>query len=343
MGDNKPLMELKPGQLESGKAVVSNQEQPTEVVLKPIEADTQTPIQPTQETTKTLPKKSKTLTKIFAGFLIFIFLLFAGTLGYYYFAVYDQERFAREISTFSQDFEKVGQALNDTSVSGTTDYEGVIKITGRRKFFREEKKEDLTKSRPPLLGPFRNLKSDLNEVISTLIEVNTEAKSIASLMMSVFDLKDALEPKDNPFGQRTPTVKEVQDLFAGIIPEGQRKGDELFAKTPPRLMEVSFEELKASWNKAKPALSKFLAYVESLDASTPLNLSELNQPNDAQLKAAIEDINTFGRLVDAAINKNSAYDILSYRFAQGDLQAKMSEVGDVQKKIDELTKKYDTN
>ena len=313
----------------------------TEVEAKSIDSQAQT--QPVQEVVKTPTQKPKIVTKILIIFLTFVILAFAGALGYYYFAVYDQERFAREISSFFQDFEKGGQALNDTNLNGASDYKGAIEIIDRRKTLLQEKKVALTKIRPPLLGQYRNLESDLNETISTLIEVNDEAKSQATFMVSVVDLKNTFEPEDNPFGQKTPNVNEVQDLFAGIVPEAQRKGDGLFAKTPPRLMEVSFEELKASWTKAMPALSKFLAYVKSLDPALPLNPSELNQPKDTELKTAIEDINTFGRLVDATINKNSAYDILSYRFAEGDLQTKMSKSSEIQKKIDELRKRYDTN
>ena len=333
---------LKPASLEPHKVGVSNQEKTTEIEPKFKVADNQTPAQPTQETAKTPPPKSKIFTKILAILLVFIFLVVGGALGYYYFAVYNQERFAGQLLVFFKDLEKEGQILNKTDVKDSDDYQGAIKILDERRDFLQITKDKLLEIRPPLLGPYRSLTSDISTFFDVQLEITDEAKTKAQFMIKLVELKQTLEPETAPFNQGTPGVKTVQDFFNERIPMVQNRGDELFKGPTPELSEISFEELKTSWTKTRPAFDKLLSHIRSFDPNDPLDLNKLNNPESPELKEAVDQVNSFGRLLDAAISSNSANDLLNYSFAEDMLKEKMGveRMQEVQRKMDELKEKY---
>src|SRR3990167_9104036 len=142
--------------LEIRKTLTSNKEQLPTTEPKFKEVDSQTLPQPSQEIAKTPPLKRKSFAKILVILLAFILLTFGGTLGYYYFAVYDQERYAREIITFFQDFEETSQILSKSDLNKHDDYKGAIAILDARRDLIKSKKEALAKIRPPLFGSYRS-------------------------------------------------------------------------------------------------------------------------------------------------------------------------------------------
>ena len=260
--------------------------------------------------------------------------------GYYYLGVYQPKEYTKQVSRFYENLKSDEQNLGSTtsSIKSSNDYKNATLSLNVIDQFLSEQEAKLNKIKPPLFGPGKKLHEDFLTLFKSSHEAIDDNKRRAEFMVKATELEDVMSPKTSQtFDPATAKVKDLQQFYNKWIPEVKQVGNDLFGDgdEAPNLTEVSYDELKTAWEQAEPGFDTLLAAVHSLDPNAPLDPSLLlqSQLESGQTKEAGDRVNSFNKLLKAAIDNNTASDILS-------LSSSSQSSQQLEQKLQELQKKY---
>ena len=271
---------------------------------------------------------------IYIILIIFIAILILGG-GYYYFGVYQPKEYTKQASRFYEDLKLNGQNQAETGVKSDNAYNDAIASLNAIDQLVSEQEDKLNKIKPPLFGPGKKFHEDFLTLFKTYHKAIDDSKRRAEFMVKAKELEDVMSPKTSQtLDPASAKVKDLQQFYNKWIPAIKQAGNDLFGDgEAPKLTEVSYDELKTSWEQAEPGFDTLWMVVRSLDPNAPFDASLVAQLESGQAKAAGDRINSFNKLLKAVIDNNTASDILSLSSSSQSFQQ-------LEQKIQELQKRY---
>lgn len=240
-------------------------------------------------------------------------LIILGGGGYWYLEIYSPVQYAKAATTLWEQFEFAlteDPELTAVNFNDEKDYAGAMQILQRRLALAEKTRNELM-----ALRPSRNMKeihTDFLFVLDGYRLVTDDAVRRASFFADAVALTKIFQPDSSLFNSETATMRQYQDYFTSVVPRATSAGDTLFKEDlPPLHGDVSFIELKISWESVKPAFSTILSYILRHNPNMRMKgyspIRPTQEETDAQNK-----LTTFGQMLDSVMRHNTTRGILSY-------------------------------
>ena len=256
-------------------------------------------------------------------FIIILSLLVIATAGgsYYYYWVYQPRQYAEQIVAVYARLEAVGVKPDTTALKDKNDYPAATKMLDERVNVLTRMRADLAAIKPP--KSFVQVHTDITDFVALLSKQHKEAQGVVVFFSQAHDLLTQFnatkESFSTPQRNNIVTAGDLQKFWEKHIAEIRLTGKELFAAEVTGLKDPSFPEFKASWEKALPAADVLLNIVHSFNPKLLIEQAD-NALSAAQQKKFQQNIENVGphvekfyKLLNAAVDKGSAYDILAFR------------------------------
>ena len=257
--------------------------------------------------------------------IIILSLLIIATTGgsYYYYWVYQPKQYAEQIVAVYTKLEAAGLKPDTSTLKDKNDYQAAIKVLDERVGLLTRTQTDLAAIKPP--KSFAHIHADMTDFVAFLLKQHREAQGMVVFFSKAHDLLTQFEATKEVFSMpqknNIVTAGDLQKFWEKHIAEIKVTGKELFAAEVAGLKEPSFLELKSSWEKALPAADVLLDIVRSFNPKLPIEQAgnALSAAQQKKFQKNMEDVGPhvekFYKLLNAALDKESAYDILAFRFS----------------------------
>lgn len=248
----------------------------------------------------------------FSAILIVIFIVVLSALvlgGIYYFSeIYLPAQYAKEAVPIVSEVGK--QVFQGSSNINQKDYKLALEILVKRQGVFEEARNQLDKFKivPRKMQQFND---DIMWGLEYFLAANIEARERAAFLADLFEIYSIFKPDPVPFDVKTNLVRDYQKYYENQIPRAKILAEQIFAREAVSLEGVTFDQLKNSWHEVN--LDLILENILAQDSNQPLSGYTAIAPTTQQ-QQAIDKLSSFGRLTDEAFSKNTASDILSYRY-----------------------------
>lgn len=313
-----------------GNSDVENQKEVTlPLSVNPAEQISSPPLVPEKK------RHRKSLFWILSG-IVFLLAICVGAY-YYYLEFVQSPRDAKQMVQLYEDLRDSERLLGSRNLQDRWDYGEAIEIMNKREELLVKTQDRLSDIKPaknifpqsisPRTHKIQEVLQNFSSLIEFAIVVNADAKQQAAFLEDSFELLVAL----GRYGPRVQRVTEAvldprQPRPAGSILrdwetrtlKAKTIGADLFTEAPPQLNGIDSSQLNIAWETAFAGFDDILAYLRTQDPDTALSSSSTvpqpqTEPERQQFKG-IEEVNQFIILLDAALNNNSAQDMLSYRY-----------------------------
>ena len=253
--------------------------------------------------------------------IIILSLLIIATAGgsYYYYWVYQPKQYALRVVGVYAKLEAAGLKPDTSTLKDKNDYSGAIKVLDERIDLLTRLQGDLAAIKPP--KSFARVHADITDFAALLLKQHKEAQQRGLFFSKVHDLladSEVFKGEVHVLEKSNITrMGALQKLWKKHLAQDTLMAKELFVMAMPGLTAPSFSELKARYEAALPAADAFSDIILSFNPA--LDASQAGRAASASMQKKIESAGTmigeFYKLLNAAVDKESAYDILSFRFS----------------------------
>ena len=283
------------------------------------------------------PRERGRRTKIVIIVFLAIAVLAVGGGSFYYFQIYQPTRYARAVIRIYDAMMAEGMTSGRGALRDDADYAGALDVVRKQRLLAEQIKGELALLKPPptMADSARAFENFLDMNLAAVASAELQAtffKTAADFRAEMKKITAAIQPESQPTGAGqvrpppAPTAGAVRAVWEEAIPRLQSLGNALFTKAVSGFSEPSYAELAAAWQKAGPGLPFLLDVIRKINPEARLNTipENLSKAELDRSGAAFGDIGKFSDLLNTALSKASAIDLLSLRaFSQ---QAELSEL-----------------
>lgn len=248
--------------------------------------------------------------KIILGIVVFLIL---GGGGYWYLEIYMPIQYGKAASALWEQFETAmtrDPELTAVNFNDEKDYVGALQILRRRLEAAEKTRNELILLRSSRTT--QGIHGDFLFVLEGYLAVTADAVRRAEFFADAVTLTKIFQPDPPSLNSEIATMRQYQDYFTSAVPRATSAGDALFTEEPPPLHgDVSFAELKTSWESVKPAFGTMLSYILKQNSAMRMKGYSPSRPTQEETDAQ-NTLSVFGQMLDSAMRQNTTRGILSY-------------------------------
>ena len=231
--------------------------------------------------------------------IIVVIILLGG--GAYYEFVYAPPVYSKAVLSVIKEFEAADrEILQPESVSDPADKIVAVK---QQSDFLKQAKDKLSRLNPPFFGELRQFHNDLLGMIDFWLPDFSQQEEQIAFFGGILELETIFEPKH--LDQKTATMGDMQKHFENVFPKIRMRINEILSKEPSfEFKDVTFSEIKSTWEEAQSGFDVWLGFIKRLDPAHPLDGSVDGISPTKKEEAAVSKIIKFLDLVKKAAASN---------------------------------------
>lgn len=272
------------------------------------------------------PREPGSRTKIVIIAVLAVAVLAVGGGSFYYFQIYRPAQYARAIIGIYDRATTEGRTYGEETLNDGADYAGALEAIQHQRSLAERVRTELASRAPPpaMASISKTFEEFLELNFSAFADTEPKAeffKTAADFQAEMKKFTAVIQPPSQPAGPgpvrlpAAPTAGEVKAVWEETIPAMQLLGDALFKREVRGLAEPSYIELEAAWKKAGPGLPVLLNIIRKIKPQERINAvpDYLSKVELTRTEEAFTDIGKFLDLLESALGKASAFDLVSFR------------------------------